>query len=117
MLEPEPAAPAFDRHSLLERLMGDEELVADVVVAFLQEGPGQVEAIADAHARGDIAATQRLAHRVKGAAANLSALRLQQIASALETACREGRADRAALLVPRLQLEFDRAMSAMRAMA
>lgn len=113
-MEPDETTPVFDRAELLDRLMADEELVAEILDSFLAETPAQVAAVVDAFQRGDAVATERLAHRVKGAAANLSAVRLQRVAGAIEAACRASQLDAAARLVAQLDGEYQRAAAAMR---
>ena len=114
-LSPDPAAghEPFDRPSLMERLLEDEDLVRELVDAFLDDTPGQLSALEAAFAGGDILQTERLAHRIKGSAANLSACRLQQVAQALELIARAGNREEAAKLVPLMAGEFLRAKEAM----
>lgn len=112
---PDPAAghAPFDRASLMDRLLDDDDLVRELVDAFLVDTPEQVSALEAAFAAGDIHQTERLAHRIKGAAANLSACRLQQVAGALEFIARAGNHEEAGKLVPLMGEEFARAKAAM----
>jgi HPt (histidine-containing phosphotransfer) domain-containing protein len=114
-LSPDPAAghEPFDRASLMDRLLEDDDLVRELVEAFLDDTPVQVSALEAAFAAGDILQTERLAHRIKGAAANLSACRLQQVAHALELIARAGNREEAGQLVPLMGAEFLRAKQAM----
>jgi HPt (histidine-containing phosphotransfer) domain-containing protein len=114
-LSPDPAAghEPFDRASLMGRLLDDEELVRELVDAFLADTPEQVSALEAAFAAGDILQTGRLAHRIKGAAANLSACRLQQVAHALERIAHAGNHEEAGKLVPLMGAEYLRAKAAM----
>ena len=106
---PSSIAPRFSNASWTTRNWRPE-----IVSAFLADTPGQVAALVDAFSRGDLPATGRLAHRVKGAAANLSAVRLQGLASEIETLARAGQRDQAGVLVARIAAECSAAESAMR---
>ncbi len=113
--DPAGGDAVFDRPSLLERLMDDEELVRELVEAFIADTPSQVSALQAAFAAGDLVQTERVAHRIKGSAANLSACRLQEVAQVLETTAHEGNGEKAAAIVPLIDAEFLRAKSAMQA--
>jgi HPt (histidine-containing phosphotransfer) domain-containing protein len=105
--------PAFDHASLCERLMDDQDLARELVDAFLEDTPTQVEALLTAFAEGDLVKTERVAHRIKGAAGNLSACRLQQLTNTIELIAREGSRDEVARLVALVAPEFLRAKDAM----
>jgi HPt (histidine-containing phosphotransfer) domain-containing protein len=89
-------AAVGQRHSILKR----------VVEAFLANVPSQIEAIKDAQAQGDHETAEREAHSVKGAAACIAAERLRQEALSVEMAQRGGDFQRAAELMPGLEIEF-----------
>jgi CheY-like chemotaxis protein/HPt (histidine-containing phosphotransfer) domain-containing protein len=76
--------PAVDRTKLLERLGGDEDLMADVVKMFLVDCPARLKAIKAALDADDAGGVQREAHALKGAAANLSASKLFETARVVE---------------------------------
>ena len=83
-----PATPAattpIDRGSLMERLGGDEQLLADVVRLFLDDCPVRLAAIKAAVDSRDAERIRTSAHALKGAAGNLSAQGLVEAASILE---------------------------------
>lgn len=81
---PEPRK--FDRAALLERLGGDETILTEIVRVFLEDAPGQFQAMQEAAASGDAVVLRRLAHTMKGAAGTVGAARLQQAALVLEQA-------------------------------
>jgi len=76
--------PVFDREAVLARLMGDEELAAKIVEGFIQETPRLLESMRELAAAGDAIACGRLAHAIKGAAANVGGERLRQVAYEME---------------------------------
>ena len=63
----------FDRASLLERVEGDEELLAEMIKLFLADAPRLLDAMRNALQQGDMIVLERSAHSMKGAASNLSA--------------------------------------------
>jgi HPt (histidine-containing phosphotransfer) domain-containing protein len=56
---------------------------------------------------GDISTLGDQAHAIKGASANLKALRMQQVAERLESAARAGNKEQLAMMVSELEREFD----------
>ena len=102
----------FNEAELLERLMGDEDLVKTVVAAFLEDAPRQIAGLKQALAEGDLTRAQRQAHTLKGAAANLSAGRLCQAALEIEKLGEGGAVTAAALAaslakLPQLETELE----------
>ncbi len=75
---------AWDRAGLLERLMGDEELVVIILQGFLTDMPRQIEALRGYLEAGDAAGAERQAHTIKGASANVGAEALRTLAVELE---------------------------------
>ncbi|MBN2231851.1 MAG: response regulator, partial [Deltaproteobacteria bacterium] len=58
----------WNRQSLLDRLMNDDMLAAMIVAGFLADIPVQLERLREMVARNDVAAVERQAHTIKGAA-------------------------------------------------
>jgi CheY-like chemotaxis protein len=93
---PAPGEPVvLDRDSFMRRVGGDEELMADVIATFLVDCPLRVAAIKAAIDVRDSTLVRREAHTLKGAAGNLSALRLFECARTLEQLGAIGRLDAA----------------------
>lgn len=82
--------PVFDRAGMLNRLMDDEELLQVVVEGFLGDIPVQIEALKGFMENGDIAATERQAHTIKGASANVGGETLRAVACEMEKAAKAG---------------------------
>ena len=80
----------FNRHSLLDRLGGDEELTAEVLAVFLEDAPHQIARLEEALSAGNGTALERGAHTLKGAAANVGAAELRAACAALEEAAARG---------------------------
>jgi PAS domain S-box-containing protein len=68
----------------LERAMGDKDFLKMLLEGFIQELPGQIESIKAAIAALDASALTEQAHKIKGAAANLSACEISEAAKLLE---------------------------------
>jgi len=88
---PIQAEAIFDRAGLLERVEGDEELLAEIVRLFLEELPHALEELHAADEARDSKALAAVAHKLRGALANLcapaataAALLLEQHANAKE---------------------------------
>jgi len=80
---------AFDSPAALERVEGDRELLLELVGLFREQVSPLAQQIGDAAASRNGPALERSAHSLKGAAANLSALEVQNLALRLETLGRE----------------------------
>jgi CheY-like chemotaxis protein len=108
------AAPPVNRDLALERLGGDEELLADVIQLFLEDCPARLAAIKLAVDRGNGDQIRVAAHGLKGAAGNLSATGLFEAASTLERLGGENRIDAARAAWRHLAAEAAAALDALR---
>ena len=104
----------FDPGALLERLGGDEQLVARVVGLFLEDCPARLRAIKEAVDARSAERIRTEAHALKGAAANLSVSELVEAARMLEQIGAEGRVEAAEAAWERLAVEAKRAMEGVR---
>ena len=86
---------ALDLDELTERLGGDTKLVAEVIHLFLEDAPIGLVSMKAAVDRRDADKIRTTAHALKGAAANVSAMRLFEAANILERLGAEGRLDAA----------------------
>ena len=98
---------AIDRSELLDRLGGDEVLVAEVVGMFMHEAPSMLAALQREVQRGEAVGIERAAHKLKGALLSLSAGTAARIAKDMELAARESDVARAPELVTRLEQEIE----------
>jgi two-component system sensor histidine kinase/response regulator len=80
----------LDKAVALDRVGGDEELLAEVAQLFLEDYPNSLREIDDALQRGDAKLLERAAHTLKGAASNFGADPVVEPALALELAGRTG---------------------------
>ncbi len=80
---------AFERVKVLERCLGDEQLMATLLEVFVQQAGEDAAEIKAALLAGDPPRVLHAAHRLKGATANLALDRVRQSALALEAHVRE----------------------------
>lgn len=86
----EDEMPVFDRAGVLQRMMDDHELASAVLESFLVDIPHQIEILQGYVAGGDLTVAGRLAHSIKGAAANVGGERLRMAALEIEKAADAG---------------------------
>ena len=79
------ASEIFCEAELFQRLMDDENLLRRIVLAFNSDTPSHIVELRDAVEAKDYVVARRLAHNIKGSAANISAPALRQAALVLET--------------------------------
>jgi CheY-like chemotaxis protein len=102
--EDEPVV--FDRAGVLARLEGDKELAMVVIEAFLEDAPRQIQELKNLAMRGDSAASGRLAHSIRGAAANVGGERLRKVATEMEKAADSGNLDAVNNHMAELEAQF-----------
>ena len=83
--------PVFDYEDFLERIDGDKVLLKEVLEIFLEDTPGLLVYLDTGIKNKDVEAVERAAHTLKGAAANISAKRLQAITHQLLLLARNGK--------------------------
>lgn len=95
----------LDAQDLLRRLGGNPQIAHLVIATFRADAPLQLAALAAALPTRPAEAL-RLAHSLKGAARNVGALLLGEVAAAAEAALQAGRLERAGACLPRLHWEL-----------
>jgi PAS domain S-box-containing protein len=100
--------PVFVEAELLGRLMGDRELMEEIIAAFQVDIPMQIARLNQFLAEGNGPGITRQAHTIKGAAANLAAVALSQAGAQVESVGKQGDLSAAAELAQRIPLEYDR---------
>jgi signal transduction histidine kinase/ActR/RegA family two-component response regulator len=103
----------FDRRPELEGMGSD--LKAKLAGLFVRDNGKRLEELRDAVHRADIAAVARLAHAIKGSAANLGARQLAQLCADIETRAEAAEFDLTSECLDGLQREFTRACAALTA--
>jgi PAS domain S-box-containing protein len=85
----------IDRVALLERVDGDQELLAEMIRLFQEDAPRLLSTMRETLQRGDMAALEMSAHSLKGAVSNLSAKTTAAAALRLENDARNKDAESA----------------------
>lgn len=80
----ESPVSVFDRHVLVERLLGDEDVARQILKGFLGDVPVRVEELRTCVATSDAKGAERQAHTIKSAAAAVGAQVLSDLAWQLE---------------------------------
>ena len=80
----------WDRAGLLKRVRGNEVLLLSLLQQFVQDMPSDIALLAQAVAAGDCSRVARLAHTIKGIAANMAGLTVQRLSATIEEAALSG---------------------------
>jgi CheY-like chemotaxis protein/HPt (histidine-containing phosphotransfer) domain-containing protein len=104
----EQADNIFDRESLLDRLMGDEELANEILGEFLEDVPRNVTALKEALDNGDAPSIQFQAHTIKGQSANVGGEALCKTAFEIEKAGESGDLETVKARMTELEAQFAR---------
>jgi HPt (histidine-containing phosphotransfer) domain-containing protein len=99
--------PVFDRVEALNRLQGDQELLADSAKVFLKNSPGQLADICNAIERGDLAGLEHTAHSLKSSVGSFGARRTFNVVFELEKAARSGDLAECSRLCVALEAEME----------
>jgi Amt family ammonium transporter len=105
---PAPADAAIDYESLLARCMGDVSLLGRLAQKFQAKSGETWNLLLAGFKAGNTAETARLAHGIKGAAANLSATKLADLAEQIEQLGKAGDLSTAETIVEKLGEELTR---------
>ena len=81
----------IEMSSLLRRCMGKPDLAQRLVRKFMSQTASDIVDLRQATGEGNVERVRMIAHRIKGSAANVSALRVRDSAGRLETFARGGR--------------------------
>jgi HPt (histidine-containing phosphotransfer) domain-containing protein len=100
--------PAIDHQDLLDRLGGDDELLAELAQIFEAETPRIMGALRSAIDANDVASVKRVAHTLRGSVAVFGAHAASHAAQSLEHMARGGSLDRAPDALATLDAEIVR---------
>jgi len=104
--EPECTVSVFDKEELLRRLGGNATVLPRLLAMFTNNAAGFLKALRQAINEGNDEQVRIQAHSIKGAAANISAHKMQETAALLELAVRDGRRDEWSKLIAQLDSEY-----------
>jgi signal transduction histidine kinase/CheY-like chemotaxis protein/ABC-type phosphate/phosphonate transport system substrate-binding protein len=102
-----PQLPGIDVAGALQATGLDWPTYQDILLGFFQDNTDTVQAIQQAQEEQDSMTLHRLAHRLKGSAANIGAYKVQQAAEALEQLSGEESADMLMLTESATKLEVE----------
>ena len=110
----QPPAVVFDSKAFSDRLSGDSALISEIINIFLEETPKRMHTLEKSIKQQQKDEAARLAHTIKGSAANVSGQKLHAVALRIEKACDSAGWREAEALVPRLNRQFEMLERAMR---
>jgi PAS domain S-box-containing protein len=97
----------WEKKKVLERLMGDEDLARTIMQGFMEDITLQIQKLERFIRSNDSQSAERQAHTIKGAAANVGGVLLQNIARIVETNCNTGNLDGAWGNLAELKKQFE----------
>jgi len=107
----------LESQCLLDRVNGDQELLAEVIGVFFKEAPGVLADINDGFARQDAQRVSRAAHRIEGTLGTVGGIASAQAANRLQTWASEGELDKAGRALEELEREMERLTPELTALA
>lgn len=96
----------FDRENVLERMMGDEDIVREIIKEFRSDIPGRIADLKTAVSSADASLVRHLAHTIKGAAGNVGGLTVEDLSYEIEKAGEDSDIDKAKTLMPLLEEQY-----------
>jgi len=103
----------FDREAFLIRVMNDQKIAEELISLYIRNLPEELEKLSEAVKTGNMKLVKQLAHRTKGAAANMSALAIFEIAAEMERAAGAGDSDTPGRLIVELRGLYSETREAM----
>jgi two-component system sensor histidine kinase/response regulator len=100
--------PPIDLPAALSIVDGDQDLLLDLIVTFLEDYPRSIVELHQAIASGDALRMGQLAHSLKGAVASFAAHTAQALAYDLECRGRQGELENASAVLQQLEHELER---------
>ncbi|MEA5510569.1 response regulator [Crocosphaera sp. UHCC 0190] len=109
--------PALDPQVLdrLGKMAGKraKDVINDLIMSYLEDGPLRLSAITTAIAQEDVQAVRQAAHGFRSASANVGAMNLSCMCQEIETIARQGTLLGATEKIPMLKIEYDRVCHAL----
>lgn len=99
---------SFDLEDAVREFGGNRELVVTIIEKFLDTAGTEIQTLNDALDQEDREALRKEAHRIRGGAANLTAMAMARVAEKLEKMAPGASVDELAEQVTCLEQEFDR---------
>ncbi len=80
----------FDTQALKERLFNDSDLIKEIAGIFLEDTPQHIHELKTFIETNNLEKAREVAHKIKGAAANMSAESLHSLAREIEFSSQKG---------------------------
>ncbi len=106
LVGPVAGVGVFNPDEFVDRMMGDADLARIIVQGFLEDMPEQIGLLKKFFEQGRPDQVSLQAHKIKGAAANVTARALQAVALEMEKAGKSGDMEKLTVLMPRLEARF-----------
>ncbi|MCX4189247.1 Hpt domain-containing protein [Methylophaga sp. OBS3] len=103
----DPNLVVWDKQTALSRLMNDESLLSTLISHFKELAPLTVQEIEQASQENDVNALQLHAHKIKGSALAVGALRVACLAKVIEEEARQDNAFASSEQLAQLTAEID----------
>jgi len=103
----------WDKDSALKRVVGKDEILRSIIQVFIEDTPAIINELGTAIAQQNSDKTASIAHIIRGTAANISGLHLQQVAKELEQAAISGDIDSFDMLASDIPVAFSELRSAL----
>ncbi len=100
--------PVFDKKSLMQRLMDDEELARSILEIYLTETPRQLQELKDCLEKGDMGGIELHSHTIKGSSANIGGEALRAAALVVEKCTKSGDLEGARAGLPEMERQYGR---------
>lgn len=84
-------SPIFDSEKALEYLGGNKRLLCDMIKVFIEDAPSQLRNLRNAVVGRDESLITKAAHKLKGEAASICAIRFSKLAAEIEKGSRESK--------------------------
>jgi PAS domain S-box-containing protein len=110
-LELEKTIENFNREKYFCRNQNDVELSRNLATLFISSAPNYIEPIRAALAAGQATALRKAAHKLRGAAANLTLYALSDTAQSIESCAVSGNLEQAGLLLPEIEKRLEQAVA------
>jgi len=104
---PDARPVIFDEANLLKRHNDDPDVVRELAGLFVSKAPTYMAEIRERLSRGDLSDARLQAHKLKGSATTLGALRIASLATDLEVSAEAMRGGEASQILDNLTKEFE----------
>ncbi|MFW5499757.1 MULTISPECIES: Hpt domain-containing protein [unclassified Maridesulfovibrio] len=104
----------FNEQAFYTHLGGDRELAIEILKVYVVDAPARAESLAEAIKNGDQDLAVKYSHALKGISATIRASAIALLAEKIEMCSRKGDLDKAKHLMPKVYLELDAVLEAVR---